>query len=144
MGAVIGDNFLVCGRCKLSRRKQIAEKHFDSASGAADWNPGFNVAPAPARPSDPPTSQGVRAGIVTHAFYRASGSRQVGLRRSHKSDVQLPIPVEGSLLDFLLAKQEVQRRTDSVPALSKLCRQIILAHHHLPGRVAAMYAACIA
>jgi hypothetical protein len=61
----------------------------------------------------------------------------------HKSDVQLPIPPEGSLLDLLLAKQKVQRRTDFIPALSKLCRQIILAHHHLPGRVAAMNAACI-
>jgi hypothetical protein len=46
MAAVISENFLVCGCCKLSRRKQIVEQHFDSASGAEDWNPRFNVAPA--------------------------------------------------------------------------------------------------
>jgi putative SOS response-associated peptidase YedK len=35
----------MCGRYRLSRRKQIIEEHFDSASGEEDWIPRYNVAP---------------------------------------------------------------------------------------------------
>jgi putative SOS response-associated peptidase YedK len=35
----------MCGRYKLSRRKQIIEEHFDSVSGEQDWSPRFNIAP---------------------------------------------------------------------------------------------------
>jgi putative SOS response-associated peptidase YedK len=35
----------MCGRYRLSRRKQIIEEHFDCVSGAEDWNPRYNVAP---------------------------------------------------------------------------------------------------
>ena len=35
----------MCGRYKLSRRKQIIEEYFDSVSGAEDWVPRFNIAP---------------------------------------------------------------------------------------------------
>jgi putative SOS response-associated peptidase YedK len=35
----------MCGRYRLSRRKQIIEEHFDSVSGEADWTPRYNVAP---------------------------------------------------------------------------------------------------
>jgi len=35
----------MCGRYRLSRRKQIIEKHFDSTSGDEDWTPRYNVAP---------------------------------------------------------------------------------------------------
>jgi putative SOS response-associated peptidase YedK len=35
----------MCGRYRLSRRKQIIEEHFDSVSGEEDWNPRYNVAP---------------------------------------------------------------------------------------------------
>jgi len=34
----------MCGRYRLSRRKQIIEEHFDS-SGDDDWNPRYNIAP---------------------------------------------------------------------------------------------------
>ena len=34
----------MCGRYRLSRRKQIVEESFD-ASGAEDWNPCYNIAP---------------------------------------------------------------------------------------------------
>jgi putative SOS response-associated peptidase YedK len=34
----------VCGRYRLSRRKQLVEKYFDSA-GEDDWNPRYKVAP---------------------------------------------------------------------------------------------------
>ena len=41
----IWHNLVVCGRYKLSRRKQIIEEHFDSVSGEEDWIPRYNVAP---------------------------------------------------------------------------------------------------
>jgi putative SOS response-associated peptidase YedK len=35
----------MCGRYRLSRRKQIIEEHFDSVSGEEDRRPRYNVAP---------------------------------------------------------------------------------------------------
>jgi putative SOS response-associated peptidase YedK len=35
----------MCGRYRLSRRKQIIEEYFDCGSDESDWNPRFNVAP---------------------------------------------------------------------------------------------------
>lgn len=35
----------MCGRYRLSRRKQIVDEYFDSVSGTEDWNPRYNVAP---------------------------------------------------------------------------------------------------
>jgi putative SOS response-associated peptidase YedK len=35
----------MCGRYRLSRRKQIIEEHLDSVSGDDDWNPRYNIAP---------------------------------------------------------------------------------------------------
>jgi putative SOS response-associated peptidase YedK len=35
----------MCGRYRLSRRKQIIEDHFDSVSGEEDWTSRYNVAP---------------------------------------------------------------------------------------------------
>jgi putative SOS response-associated peptidase YedK len=35
----------MCGRYKLSRRKQVVEEYFDSVSDEPDWAPHFNVAP---------------------------------------------------------------------------------------------------
>jgi putative SOS response-associated peptidase YedK len=35
----------MCGRYRLSRRKQIIEEHFDSISGTEDWTPRYNIAP---------------------------------------------------------------------------------------------------
>jgi putative SOS response-associated peptidase YedK len=35
----------MCGRYRLSRRKQIIEEHFDAASGDEDWTPRYNIAP---------------------------------------------------------------------------------------------------
>jgi putative SOS response-associated peptidase YedK len=35
----------MCGRYRLSRRKQILEEHFDSVSEMEDWNPRYNIAP---------------------------------------------------------------------------------------------------
>jgi putative SOS response-associated peptidase YedK len=35
----------MCGRYRLSRRKQIVEEYFDSVSGEQDWGPRYNIAP---------------------------------------------------------------------------------------------------
>jgi putative SOS response-associated peptidase YedK len=35
----------MCGRYRLSRRKQIIEEHFDSVSGDDEWVPRYNIAP---------------------------------------------------------------------------------------------------
>ncbi len=36
----------MCGRYRLSRRKQIVEEYFGAASGEDDWNPRYNIAPS--------------------------------------------------------------------------------------------------
>jgi putative SOS response-associated peptidase YedK len=46
----ICNNFLMCGRYRLSRRKQIIEEHFDTVSGEEDWNPRYNIAPTQSVP----------------------------------------------------------------------------------------------
>ena len=35
----------MCGRYRLSRRKQLVEEYFDASSDTDDWNPRFNIAP---------------------------------------------------------------------------------------------------
>jgi putative SOS response-associated peptidase YedK len=40
----------VCGRYRLSRRKQIVEEYFDSVSGEEDWAPRYNIAPTQSVP----------------------------------------------------------------------------------------------
>jgi putative SOS response-associated peptidase YedK len=35
----------MCGRYRLSRRKQMIEEYFDSVSGEDDWTPRYNIAP---------------------------------------------------------------------------------------------------
>jgi len=36
----------MCGRYRLSRRKQIVEEYFDSVSDEPEWAPRYNIAPA--------------------------------------------------------------------------------------------------
>jgi len=40
----------MCGRYRLSRRKQILEAHFETAEWPDDWSPRYNVAPTQAVP----------------------------------------------------------------------------------------------
>jgi putative SOS response-associated peptidase YedK len=35
----------MCGRYRLSRRKQLVEEYFESVSSGEDWNPRYNIAP---------------------------------------------------------------------------------------------------
>jgi len=41
---LICNTFLMCGRYRLSRRKQVVEEYFDSPM-EDDWNPRYNIAP---------------------------------------------------------------------------------------------------
>jgi hypothetical protein len=43
-------NLLMCGRYRLSRRKQIVEEHFASISEEQEWEPRYNVAPTQSVP----------------------------------------------------------------------------------------------
>jgi putative SOS response-associated peptidase YedK len=43
-------NLSMCGRYRLSRRKQLVEEYFDLSSDTDDWNPRFNIAPTQAVP----------------------------------------------------------------------------------------------
>ncbi len=38
-------NLFMCGRYRLSRRKQVVEEYFESASEEEDWSPRYNIAP---------------------------------------------------------------------------------------------------
>jgi putative SOS response-associated peptidase YedK len=40
----------MCGRYRLSRRKQIIEEHFASVSEEQEWEPQYNVAPTQSVP----------------------------------------------------------------------------------------------
>jgi putative SOS response-associated peptidase YedK len=42
---LICNTFPMCGRYRLSRRKQVVEEYFDSAPMEHDWNPRYNIAP---------------------------------------------------------------------------------------------------
>jgi len=36
----------MCGRYRLSRRKQVVEEYFDTVAGEEDWTPRYNIAPS--------------------------------------------------------------------------------------------------
>ena len=38
-------NLSMCGRYRLSRRKQLVEEYFDCVSDEPDWSPRYNIAP---------------------------------------------------------------------------------------------------
>ena len=40
----------MCGRYRLSRRKQIVAEYFDSVPGGEDWSPHYNIAPTQSVP----------------------------------------------------------------------------------------------
>ena len=55
-----------------------------------------------------------------------------------RSDVELPVPAQGSPLDFLLAQKEVECCGNSIGALAQLFRQITLADDYVPSWVSLM------
>jgi putative SOS response-associated peptidase YedK len=42
----ICDNRLMCGRYRLSRRKQLVEEYFGAVSEDCEWSPRYNIAPS--------------------------------------------------------------------------------------------------
>ncbi|MGB8060798.1 MAG: SOS response-associated peptidase [Candidatus Sulfotelmatobacter sp.] len=71
----------MCGRYRLSRRKQIIEEHFDCDPWDEDWNPRFNIAPTQPVPvirqnREEPTRQvsTMRWGLIPHWAKDASGA----------------------------------------------------------------------
>jgi hypothetical protein len=64
-------------------------------------------------------------------------------RRRLRSDVELPVPAQGSPLDFLFAQKEVECGGNRIGALAQLFRQIALADDYVPGWVAVMDVASI-
>jgi putative SOS response-associated peptidase YedK len=70
----------MCGRYRLSRRKQIIEEHFDAADWQDDWSPRYNIAPTQRVPvirqhPEEPIRQisTMRWGLVPHWAKDASG-----------------------------------------------------------------------
>ena len=59
------------------------------------------------------------------------------MSRPLRSDVELPVPAQGSPLDFLFAQEEIECCGNRIGALSQLFRQIALADDYVAGRVLA-------
>jgi len=45
----------MCGRYRLSRRKQLVEEYFDGVSGEEEWTPRYNIAPTAPEGASPAT-----------------------------------------------------------------------------------------
>src|SRR6202142_749763 len=84
----------MCGRYRLSRRKQIIEEHFDTVSDEGDWEPRYNIAPTQPVPvirQDPKQpvrrlSQ-VRWGLVPSWSKDASGAARMINARSETASI---------------------------------------------------------
>src|SRR3954471_19797351 len=79
----------MCGRYRLSRRKQIIEEHFDSVSGEEVWIPRYNIAPTQPvpiirqHPREPVRKLSlVRWGLIPSWSKDASGAAQMINARS--------------------------------------------------------------
>ena len=75
------NNLPMCGRYRLSRRKQIIEEHFDAAEWQDDWSPRYNIAPTqpvPAirqHPNEPIRQLSLmKWGLIPHWAKDASGA----------------------------------------------------------------------
>jgi len=82
----------MCGRYRLSRRKQIIEEHFDSVSGEEDWSPRYNIAPTQPvpiirpHPKEPRRKLSlVRWGLIPSWAKDASGSASMINARSESA-----------------------------------------------------------
>lgn len=71
----------MCGRYRLSRRKQIIEEHFETADWQDDWTPRYNIAPTQPvpvirqHPKEPVRQiSTMRWGLIPHWAKDASGA----------------------------------------------------------------------
>jgi len=83
-GDLICNNPFMCGRYRLSRRKQIIEEHFDTISGDEDWTPRYNVAPTQPVPiirqhPKEPRREAISSPLGSHPFM---GEGRVWRRRN--------------------------------------------------------------
>jgi len=85
----------MCGRYRLSRRKQILEEHFDTVSGEEDWTPRYNIAPTQPvpiirqHPKEPRRELSlVRWGLIPWWAKDASGSAKMINARSETAATQ--------------------------------------------------------
>jgi putative SOS response-associated peptidase YedK len=69
----------MCGRYRLSRRKQIVEEHFDSVSGDEDWSPRYNIAPTQPIPVIRLLSKGKEFSMLGKCFPRQQCSQNANL-----------------------------------------------------------------
>jgi hypothetical protein len=61
-------NLLMCGRYRLSRRKQIVEEYFDTTSDEPDLDAPLQHCSHPARARHPPEPDGTSPGNVLNAL----------------------------------------------------------------------------
>jgi putative SOS response-associated peptidase YedK len=94
-GDLICNNPFMCGRYRLSRRKQIIEEHFESVSGDEDWTPRYNVAPTQPvpiirqHPKEPRRDLSlVRWGLIPSWAKDASGSAGMINARSESAAIK--------------------------------------------------------
>ena len=92
---MICHNFPMCGRYRLSRRKQIVEENFDSVSGKEEWNPRYNIAPTQPvpvirqNPKEPVRDRSlVRRGLIPSWSKDSSGAAQMINARSETASVK--------------------------------------------------------
>jgi len=85
----------VCGRYRLSRRKQIIEEHFDAAPWDDDWNPRYNIAPTQSvpvvrqHPKEPVRQVStMRWGLIPHWAKDASGAARMINARSETANTR--------------------------------------------------------
>ena len=79
----------MCGRYRLSRRKQLVAEYFDAVPGGDEWNPRYNIAPTQPvpiirqHPKEPRRELSlVRWGLIPSWAKDTSGSAQMINARS--------------------------------------------------------------
>ena len=89
----------MCGRYKLTRRKQIIEEHFDTVSGEEDWSPRYNIAPTQPipvirqNPKEPVRELSLmRWGLIPSWAKDASGAAKMINARSETASDKARVP----------------------------------------------------
>jgi putative SOS response-associated peptidase YedK len=85
----------MCGRYRLSRRKQIIEEHFDAVSSDEDWTPRYNVSPTQPvpvirqHPKEPVRKLSLmRWGLIPSWSKNSSGAARMLNARSETADTK--------------------------------------------------------
>jgi len=85
----------MCGRYRLSRRKQLVNEYFGSASGEEDWSPRYNIAPTQPvpvirqNPKEPVRELSLmRWGLIPYWAKDLSGAARMINARSETADTK--------------------------------------------------------